>query len=144
MNLHSDEKALKHFIELTSEHFGYDPAHVEKDYWVSKMLQDISKSEYAQGTYFKGGTSLSKGYNLIERFSEDWDLFVFTGNIDGSRQAEINLNEDLSKHIIKCNENLHRKDLSRSGGNFRKLSFEYNKLFPNTNSGIKTRNRPPR
>ena len=38
----------------------YEQSHVEKDYWVSKILRDISLSEYANKTYFKGGTSLSK------------------------------------------------------------------------------------
>ena len=48
------------FIALAAEHFGYEQSHVEKDYWVSKILRDISLSEYADKTYFKGGTSLSR------------------------------------------------------------------------------------
>ena len=80
MNLHSDKEAFKEIIALAAEHFGYEQSHVEKDYWVSKILRDISMSEYADKTYFKGGTSLSKAYGLIERFSEDLDLFVFTGD----------------------------------------------------------------
>ena len=135
MNLHSDKKALQHFIKLASEHFGYDPAHVEKDYWVSKMLQEIARSEYAKGAYFKGGTSLSKAYNLIERFSEDLDLFIFTGNMDGSIQGEKTLNKRISDYITDCNENMHRKDLSKPGGRFRKLHFEYDKTF--SGGGIK-------
>ena len=88
MNLHSDKEAFKEIIALAAEHFGYEQSHVEKDYWVSKILRDISLSEYADKAYFKGGTSLSKAYGLIERFSEDLDLFVFTGNMEASKQAE--------------------------------------------------------
>ena len=80
MNLHSDKEAFKEIIALAAEYFGYEQSHMEKDYWVSKILRDISMSEYADKTYFKGGTSLSKAYGLIERFSEDLDLFVFTGD----------------------------------------------------------------
>ena len=103
MNLHSDKEAFKEIIALAAEHFGYEQSHVEKDYWVSKILRDISLSEYADKTYFKGGTSLSKAYGLIERFSEDLDLFVFTGNMEASKQAEKTLNKKLSKYIIEQN-----------------------------------------
>ena len=47
---------------------------VEKDYWVTVMLQLIFDSELSEHIIFKGGTSLSKNGNLIERFSEDIDL----------------------------------------------------------------------
>ena len=46
MNLHSDKEAFKEIIALAAEHFGYEQSHVEKDYWVSKILRDISMSEY--------------------------------------------------------------------------------------------------
>lgn len=49
---------------------------VEKDYWVTVMLQLIFDSELSEHIIFKGGTSLSKNGNLIERFSEDIDLSV--------------------------------------------------------------------
>ena len=49
---------------------------VEKDYWVTVMLQMIFDSELGKHLIFKGGTSLSKNGNLIERFSEDIDLAV--------------------------------------------------------------------
>ena len=49
---------------------------VEKDYWVTVMLQLIFDSALSEHIIFKGGTSLSKNGNLIERFSEDIDLAV--------------------------------------------------------------------
>ena len=121
MNLHSDKEAFKEIIALAAEHFGYEQSHVEKDYWVSKILRDISMSEYADKTYFKGGTSLSKAYGLIERFSEDLDLFVFTGDKGASKQAEKTLNKKLSKYIAELNSDIYKEDLSETGGNYRKL-----------------------
>jgi hypothetical protein len=52
-----------------------DPGFVEKDYWVTQVLRALH-AEYAGGFMFKGGTSLSKGYGIIERFSEDVDILV--------------------------------------------------------------------
>lgn len=129
MNLHSDKEAFKEIISLAAEHFGYEQSHVEKDYWVSKILRDISLSEYADKTYFKGGTSLSKAYGLIERFSEDLDLFVFTGDIGASKQAEKTLNKRLSRYIIDLNGNIYKENMSEMGGNYRKLYFSYDNVF---------------
>lgn len=50
---------------------GILPNAIEKDYWVSMVLRALFKQQYADAFIFKGGTSLSKGWGLIERFSED-------------------------------------------------------------------------
>lgn len=49
---------------------------IEKDWWVTEMLHIVFSLPYAEVFVFKGGTSLSKGYNLINRFSEDIDLAI--------------------------------------------------------------------
>jgi predicted nucleotidyltransferase component of viral defense system len=49
-------------------------AAVEKDWWVVRTLEMIFQTDIAQQTVFKGGTSLSKAWKLIDRFSEDIDL----------------------------------------------------------------------
>lgn len=50
---------------------------VEKDFWVCVMLDYLfTKSKYKNILTFKGGTSLSKGFNIINRFSEDIDLIL--------------------------------------------------------------------
>jgi hypothetical protein len=60
---------------------------IEKDWWVTLALNASFSLPYSQNIVFKGGTSLSKGWNLIERFSEDIDLaidrkfFGFEGDI---------------------------------------------------------------
>ena len=51
------------------------PAHLlEKDVWVVWALQTLFSSELGEHLVFKGGTSLSKAYGVIKRFSEDVDL----------------------------------------------------------------------
>src|SRR5690606_11520618 len=47
---------------------------VEKDWWVTLTLRALFQSAYAQHIVFKGGTSLSKCWKLISRFSEDVDI----------------------------------------------------------------------
>jgi hypothetical protein len=49
---------------------------VEKDWWVTQILNLVFSLPIADQLVFKGGTSLSKAWNLIERFSEDIDLAV--------------------------------------------------------------------
>jgi len=49
---------------------------IEKDWWVVHTLSALFSTEYADKLIFKGGTSLNKAWNLIERFSEDIDLVL--------------------------------------------------------------------
>jgi len=68
-----DETKLNIFSE-TSRAVGLPVAAIEKDWWVTHTLSIIFSMECAPALVFKGGTSLSKGWGLIERFSEDIDL----------------------------------------------------------------------
>lgn len=49
---------------------------IEKDWWVTITLKALFQTDCAKHLLFKGGTSLSKGFNIIERFSEDIDLSI--------------------------------------------------------------------
>ena len=49
---------------------------IEKDWWVTQVLKAIFALPYAEHLSFKGGTSLSKAWNIIERFSEDIDIAI--------------------------------------------------------------------
>ena len=65
-------------ILRASEHFHQRklrPAIIEKDYYVTEALRVIARTS-GDKVIFKGGTSLAKGWNLIERFSEDIDIFL--------------------------------------------------------------------
>lgn len=64
-------------ILQAAEHFrprGLRPAVIEKDYYVTEALRIIATS--GDKMIFKGGTGLAKGWNLIQRFSEDIDIFL--------------------------------------------------------------------
>lgn len=69
-------KEKKEIILETSNSRGLNPTIIEKDYWVCWTLDKISKLPHIrENIIFKGGTSLSKVFHLIDRFSEDIDLF---------------------------------------------------------------------
>lgn len=53
-----------------------DPKAIEKDIWVTGILQVVYALPHADKLVFKGGSSLSKVWNLISRFSEDIDLAI--------------------------------------------------------------------
>lgn len=88
MQLHEDTEAFSELLQATAEALGLPQIYIEKDYWVTKALKNLSESVHVNEVVFKGGTSLSKAYRLIDRFSEDIDLAVFAGNNgDKNRKA---------------------------------------------------------
>lgn len=69
------DRTKQNIFEETAKAFGLpNAAAVEKDWWVVRTLELVFKSTIAKHTVFKGGTSLSKAWGLIDRFSEDIDL----------------------------------------------------------------------
>lgn len=92
-NLPAKEKA-NIFRQIGTE-TGLPAFAVEKDWWVVQTLTAVFQLEIAGALLFKGGTSLSKAWDLIERFSEDIDLamdrsfFGFTGNLSKNRRDKL-------------------------------------------------------
>lgn len=75
MPLLRDQDDLTALVAVAAEQLGLPAGVVEKDYWVTQALRAL-QAEYPGDFIFKGGTSLSKAYGLIERFSEDIDILV--------------------------------------------------------------------
>lgn len=71
-----DEKRKVDILEHVGNQIGFPAFAVEKDWWVCVILKAVFQSKYAESIIFKGGTSLSKAYKLIDRFSEDIDLII--------------------------------------------------------------------
>lgn len=72
MYLHNHSN-FKDLIEITSSEMNINPSLIEKDYWIMNVLYHLSKLFEFQ---MKGGTSLSKGFEIIDRFSEDIDIQI--------------------------------------------------------------------
>lgn len=87
MYLHKENKELfRDVILLTSQKLEVSEDIVEKDYYVTLILKKLSQIEYP--IVFKGGTSLSKAFNVIERFSEDIDI-TFSEHLGEARRKKL-------------------------------------------------------
>jgi hypothetical protein len=65
------------YCEQAQAMLGLPSASIEKDFWVCWTLRELfNLKEWGEHLVFKGGTSLSKAWNLIERFSEDIDIVI--------------------------------------------------------------------
>ena len=73
-NLNISEKTAA--VQAVAADKNIEERAVEKDWWVTAVMKAIFNTECAEYLLFKGGTSLSKGWNLISRFSEDLDLSI--------------------------------------------------------------------
>lgn len=82
MNLHLDKDNFEGAIVATANYFKIPEIFIEKDYWVTYALHQLFHSEVKDLIVFKGGTSLSKCYSIIKRFSEDIDLVVIKNDVD--------------------------------------------------------------
>ncbi|MEY4963891.1 MAG: hypothetical protein RLZZ323_1210 [Bacteroidota bacterium] len=80
-----NHKNFRDLLRIIGAELNIEPGLVEKDYWIMHILYGLKK----QGFQFelKGGTSLSKGYGIIHRFSEDIDLHILP-------PAEMKINEN--------------------------------------------------
>lgn len=69
-----NHRDFQDLLRILEEELRILPGLIEKDYWIMHVLHGLKK----QGLLFelKGGTSLSKGYKIIDRFSEDIDIHI--------------------------------------------------------------------
>ena len=72
MNLHHDHEAFSELIIAASNELHIPLGIIEKDYYVTLALRELASR--VKGMVFKGGTSLTKCYQILERFSEDIDI----------------------------------------------------------------------
>lgn len=116
-NLPPEERII--IINQVSEQTGLIPVAIEKDLWVMIALRAIFNTEIGKHLVFKGGTSLSKAWRIIERFSEDIDLsidrsfFDFNGNLN--RTQIKNLRKASCKYINEEFQHLLADKLKEQG-----------------------------
>lgn len=124
MILHKDDIIYKDLLLNASLHLSIPLPFVEKDYWITLVLSRLANSKYVDESVFKGGTSLSKGYNLIERFSEDVDIAII--NDKGKTGNEIKtILRTIEKEITPDLQELQMNGVTSKGSRFRKSVFEY-------------------
>lgn len=128
MKLHLNNKLFKQAIQFTADQMQIPAIYVEKDYWVTYALYTIFRNEIGKETIFKGGTSLSKCYNLIERFSEDIDLVVLKKETDTSNQLTKKI-KAIGNVVSEVLPEIEITGLTHKKGMNRKTAHSYNKEF---------------
>ncbi|MGY5848502.1 nucleotidyl transferase AbiEii/AbiGii toxin family protein [Salegentibacter sp. HM20] len=128
MKLHENKKLFKQAIRFTSDQMQISSIYVEKDYWVTYALFTIYNDEIGKDTVFKGGTALSKCYNIIERFSEDIDLVVLK-NKGESNNRLTNKIKKISCVVKNVLPEINVEGLTKKMGMNRKTAHSYTKEF---------------
>ena len=125
MYLHKDKAAFKDLIEQVAEQNGRTPNVIEKDYYVTLILKLLA--EKLDKCVFKGGTSLSKGFHVIDRFSEDIDI-TFNEHIGEARRKKLKnvvlkgISEELEMPISNWNQ-------TQSDRDYNAYLFSYTSVF---------------
>jgi len=124
MNLHLDKKQFAAAISATSHSLHISPLFVEKDYWITLVLKRLSESVQSDSVVFKGGTSLSKGYKLINRFSEDVDIAVINDNLISGNVLKTKI-RNIEKIMTVDLSELYLEGITSKGSKYRKTVFKY-------------------
>ena len=113
--LHSNRELFEQTVLRTADAAGIAASIIEKDYYVTEFLRKLAS--YQPDIVFKGGTSLSKCYKLIQRFSEDIDLNVEDHPSEGQRKALkrniVTVIDDLDLSLSNAEEIRSRRDYNR-------------------------------
>lgn len=139
MKLHTNTQDFTDLIRLTATHFNILPEFVEKDYWITLILYNLSKSPYTESVVFKGGTSLTKAYRIINRFSEDIDIALLDEKL--SESAVKTKIRNIEKEITADLTEIDEPNLTRKFSKYRKSLFQYpsninNRLVNNVSKRI--------
>ena len=125
MLLHTDKNLFEQTIFQVAQRSGIESGIIEKDYYVSLLLKELSQT--LPSMIFKGGTSLSKCHKVIKRFSEDIDItldenHLSQGNRKSVKTAIVNACEKLGFSISNLDD-------IKSGMDFNHYKIEYSGLF---------------
>lgn len=128
MKLHENTNLFRQAVQYTAGQKKIPATFVEKDYWVTYALFIIFKNEIGKDTVFKGGTALSKCYNLIDRFSEDIDLVVIRRGGETNNRLKTKI-KTISKIVARELPEVQIDGLTHKMGMNRKTAHNYNKIF---------------
>ncbi len=124
MNWYKNNDGWKDIIDTIAKEIKRNPVMIEKDTIQSMFLFELSKSNFP--FVFKGGTSLSKAYNLIDRFSEDIDLSMSRKITNSEKRRVKELIIQLARNVGLVLKN-SSDVLSRH--DYNKYIFEYDSFY---------------
>lgn len=128
MILHENSSVFEDAIRAASDHLNMRAIFVEKDYWATFLLSRLSKSSFEDKVVFKGGTSLSKVYKLIARFSEDIDLAILKSRDQTETQVR-NLIRKIEKELVDGFEEVYIDGITSKQTRYRKTAYNYQRTI---------------
>jgi len=128
MKIHLDNKLFRQAVQFTADQMQIPAIFVEKDYWVTYALYTIFNDKIGSDTVFKGGTALSKCYNIIERFSEDIDLVVLRREGESNNKLTTKI-KTISNVVSNELPEVSIAGLTHKMGMNLKTAHSYNKEF---------------
>ncbi len=128
MNLHNNTELFKTAVTVAAQQLDIPSIYIEKDYWVTFVLHTIFHNAIGPDVVFKGGTALSKCFNLIDRFSEDIDLVVLRKEGESNNQLT-NKIRNISHIVSAVLPEVELENVTQKRGMNRKTAHNYNKLF---------------
>jgi predicted nucleotidyltransferase component of viral defense system len=131
MNLHEAPHIFKDAIIATAKEFKINELFIEKNYWITFILKSISNSKFENKIVFKGGTSLSKEFHLINRFSEDIDIALLDINDLTENQIKKLIKTIESNIIISPLYELPNHPQMSKGSRIRKSVYQLPTVFDN-------------
>lgn len=132
MKLHESKESMELLISNISERTGVREDVLEKDYYVTLLLKELSEKNNQNYAYFKGGTALYKALKSIRRFSEDIDLTVYVEDVSSPSQEQKRL-----KNAVKDFKSLEFKEKSVDKRANMEVSYKYDPIFvPDTNDTL--------
>ena len=128
MKLHENKTLFRQAVQFTADQMKIPAIYVEKDYWVTYVLFTIFNNEVGKDTVFKGGTALSKCYQMIERFSEDIDLVVLRkeGETDSKLKSKLKIVSTVVDTVLP---EVTIEGITHKMGMNRKTAHSYKKEF---------------
>lgn len=128
MNLHEDQKLFEQAILTTAQAKKIPTSIVEKDYHVTFLLKELIRRNPL--IIFKGGTSLSKCYHAINRFSEDIDLSCDHGETPLTEGMRRKFNQTILDGIAQCRYQFENPDEIKRRRLFNRFVLSYAPVFP--------------
>ena len=126
MNLHKNENGFRILIIQCSNSLNINPSIIEKDYYVTLLLQNLFALD--SNFVFKGGTSLSKCHKVINRFSEDIDI-NYHPNIPLTQGTKKKIKEIVKTVVTNCELTITNLENTRSKRLFNRYLISYPNLF---------------
>ena len=130
MILHKKANEFAHAIRKTSDSLGIRDDYIEKDYWITFALRNLSLSKFKHEVIFKGGTSLSKSFDVIKRFSEDIDIVLAKEPMNKSRKKK--MFQDIEETLMACPLKKDKRYTNEGGSDYRRKQYRYPKKMENS------------